>query len=476
MERSNRSYTYFGQTVSTCPECLKFVQAKLVHADGNVFFHKYCPEHGASRALVSEDYDYYINAQAYSKPGSIPLRFSSKIQDGCPHDCGLCPAHEQHCCHPIIEITDVCNLACPICMADNSSKGFIRSDIFSQIIDNLVAAEGTLENITLSGGEPTLHPEFWELITISDRPEITRVSLVTNGLTIAQDREFCRRLKKRNIYVVLQFDGFDDDIYQKLRGRPLLDVKKRALAHLDEFKIPTQLLYVAARHINEDHIGQVIRLILENDHILSLAIQPLALIGRGGGSFVHDPLDRLTIPGIIRAVENQTGGVLRKEDFFPLPCPNPQCVSLTYLLKLDDGGFVPFPRFADMKKYLHLLSQSATLGPSQETEDALREITDDLWSTAGEIPDSQRIIHALRRAALEMFPPGAANYRELVRASERQAKSIFIHHYMDRFNFDLARSIKCCHHYPRASGNIMPVCTFNLFHRSKENNTFDTKR
>ena len=175
---------------------------------------------------------------------------------------------------------------------------------------------------------------------------------------------------------------------------------------------------------------------------------------------------------MISALAEQTEGLLRKHDFIPLPCPNPECVSLTYLLCLDDGTYTPFPRFADMKKYLHLLSQSATIEPNLETEEALHAIISDLWSTAGEVPDSDRITKALRRAALKMFPRGKTSHREIIRASERQAKSIFIHHYMDSHNFDLSRVVKCCHHYPRADGRIMPMCAFNLFHRKKEENPF----
>ena len=51
------------------------------------------------------------------------------------------------------------------------------------------------------------------------------------------------------------------------------------------------------------------------------------------------------------------------------------------------------------------------------------------------------------------------------RIGERNAKSIFMHAYMDRHDFDLERLRKCCHHYPQIDGRIMPACGFNLFHR-----------
>jgi uncharacterized radical SAM superfamily Fe-S cluster-containing enzyme len=298
------------------------------------------------------------------------------------------------------------------------------------------------------------------------------VSVVTNGLRLIDDDTFCKKLADKNAYVILQWDGECDDAYGKLRGEPLAEKKAAILERLEAYDIPTQLIFVAARGINEDQIGRAVELLLEKDFILSLAIQPLAFSG-AAYDFPCDPTDRLTIEGVINAIDAQSG-VLRKDDFFPLPCPNPHCVSLTYLLRLDDGNYVPFPRFADMKKHLHLLSQSATLGPDAETEASIHDIVNDLWSTAGEIPDSDRITSALRRAVLEMFD-SSIKESERVRMSERQAKSIFIHHYMDRFNFDLSRITKCCHHYPKSGGRSMPMCSYNLFYRDVEGGEFDVE-
>ena len=219
------------------------------------------------------------------------------------------------------------------------------------------------------------------------------------------------------------------------------------------------------RGINEHQLGDALRLVLERDHILSLLIQPMASTGHGGAMFPTDPLDRLTIPGVIRALEDQSEGVVTREDFIPLPCSHPLCVSLTYLLKLNDGSYLPFPRFVDMRKHLDLFQQTATLEPNAKTEGALQGAIDDLWSSSGEYPDTEKVRSALRRALLEMFPTRKTSRQELIGVAERQAKTIFIHHYMDRHDFDLERLMKCCHHYPQIDGRIMPACGFNMFHR-----------
>jgi uncharacterized radical SAM superfamily Fe-S cluster-containing enzyme len=430
--RENRPYTFFKMTMSTCPECLKVISAQVVFQDNKVYFLKHCPQHGPSQALVSEDAEYYRNAFQYIAPGSKPLHFSTAIKEGCPTDCGLCPAHQQHTCLPIVEITDHCNLECPICIVNNQYSNHIDRLDFQGIIDLLIKTEGTLETITLSGGEPTSHPEFLELVDMATRPEIGRVSVVTNGIRLARSREFCERLKEKNVYVILQLDGFTDEIQKTIRGVPLMDVKYKALEHLAEFNIPTQIAYVPARGVNEHQLGDAVRMLMERDHVLSLLIQPLARTGHGGGMFPLDPMDRLTIPGVIKAIDEQTNGMVAREDFIPLPCSHPLCVSLTYLLKMDDGSYLPFPRFVDMKKHLDLFQQTATLEANAKTENALRDAITDLWSAAGEIPNSGKIIKAMRRALTEMFPGKKVARQELIRVAERQAKTIFIHHYMDR--------------------------------------------
>ncbi len=463
--REFRPYTFYKMTMSCCPECLKVIQAQVVFQDNKVFFLKHCPEHGQSTALVSEDADYYARAFSYSKPGSIPHHFSTAIKAGCPTDCGLCPAHQQHTCLPIVEITDFCNLECPVCIVNNQYSNHMSQEDFQGIIDLLLKAEGSLETITLSGGEPTSHPLFWEFVELATRPEIGRVSVVTNGIRIANSTEFCEQLKKHNVYVILQWDGFDDDVQTTIRGVPLMETKWKAMENLAAFQIATQIAFVPARGVNENQLGDAVRLLMEREHVISLLIQPLANTGRGGGVFPVDPMDRLTIPGVIKAIDEQTNGLVAREDFIPLPCSHPLCVSLTYLLNVGEGQFLPFPRFVDMSKHLDLFQQTATLEPNAQTENALLDVINDLWSAAGECPDCEKTVKALKRALLEMFPAESMTRQELIRVSERQAKSIFIHHYMDRHDFDVERLMKCCHHYPQIDGRIMPACGFNLFHR-----------
>lgn len=455
----------FKTTTSVCPTCLALVHADVVIRDEKVFFKKTCPTCGPSEALVSEDARYYVSAYGYARAGTEPLVFASKVEHGCPTDCGTCNDHEQHTCLPIVEVTDHCNLECPVCIVNNQYSNHLSLDDFRQIIDTLVRNEGQLESVALSGGEPTSHPQILDLVRIANRPEIGRVVVITNGLRLGRDRQFAQGLKDAGAYVALQFDGFTADTHEKIRGRDLVEDKAAALAMLEELQIPTQLIFVAARGANEHQIGRMVELFLSKEHFLSLNFQPVAFTGLGGGKYPHDPMDRLTIPGVIKAVEEQTAGRLKMSDFSPLPCSHPQCVSLTYLLKLNDGSYLPFGRFVDFKKHGSLLRSSATLGASPEIHETLQEVIYDVFARQDEIERGPEILAALRRSLDAMFPNRPVSPKEAVRIGEGQAKSIFLHHYMDRHDFDLERLRKCCHHYPQTDGRVMPACGFNMFHR-----------
>ena len=455
----------FKHTTSTCPGCLALVTAQVVIRGERVYFLKDCARCGPSEALVSEDARYYVGAYAFARAGTQPFQFRTAAEHGCPTDCGTCDDHEQHTCLPIVEVTDHCNLECPICIVDNRYANHMAPDTFARIVDGLIAAEGACESLALSGGEPTSHPQILDLLRIASRPEIGRVVLITNGIRLGRDRAFAQAIKDLGVYVGLQLDGFTADVHEKLRGKDLVKDKQAALDALAALDIPTQLIFVATRGVNDHQIGQVVDLFLSGPHFLSLNFQPVAYTGHGGGTFAHDPNDRLTIPGIIRRIEEQTAGKVRYTDFFPLPCSHPQCVSLTYLLRLDDGSSVPFARFVDFQKHATLLRSSATLPATPEVEDALTDVIHEVFAHSDQLERGDDILAALRRSLDEMFPARPLSSREAFRVSERQSKSIFLHHYMDRHDFDLERLRKCCHHYPQIDGRIMPACGFNMFHR-----------
>lgn len=458
-------------TKGLCPTCKRLIDGQRIIRDGKVYMRKQCPEHGQSEALISGDAEWFLKSLTYIKPGSVPLQHSTEVERGCPDDCGLCPDHEQHSCLPIIEVSNHCNLECPICIVENKNNYEMSLEELDRVLDGLVAKEGTLETVNFSGGEPTIHPQFLPMIDRAlARKEISRISISTHGLRMATDYAFCEELAKRGVYVNLQLDAAENNPLQVLRGGGNhWAARKKTLANLEKAGVRTTIVATVARGVNERFIGNCVRMLYENDFVLSLMFQPAAYTGFGGSTFdVHDPMDVLTIPDVVRCIEEQTNGLLKKSDFLPLPCSHPSCFGLTYLLKVDDG-YVPFPRFLDLERYLSVISNQGTIRPDEQFEDAIRETMDEMWTSAAQVPDNDKILKSLKRAIMLMYPEDhAVELTERLRIGEGLVKTIFIHAFMDVHTFEVDRIKKCCTHYAMPDGRLMPGCSYNNLYRGKD--------
>ena len=187
---------FHSQTTSLCETCLETVPAKVIIEDNCVYYLKRCRAHGVQKTLISDDLEYWRAQKLWLKPGDRPLTAQTRTEAGCPFDCGLCPDHEQHSCLAIIEINSACNLACPVCFADAADMhgGHRPLAEIERMLDALVASEGEPDLVQLSGGEPTLHPDFFAIMDAVKRRPIRHLMINTNGLRIAQEPAFVERL------------------------------------------------------------------------------------------------------------------------------------------------------------------------------------------------------------------------------------------------------------------------------------------
>ena len=188
--KRDADYVFYELTRSICPECRRVVDAHILLRDNKVYMRKRCPEHGIFEGLVYGDARAYTANARFNKPGTIPLGFSTEIRHGCPHDCGLCPDHQQHVCLGIIEVNSACNMECPLCFA-NAGAGFnLTLEEVEGMLDHLVETEGHPEVVQFSGGEPSIHPQIIEMIRAAKQRQIMYVMLNTNGKRIAEDDAF----------------------------------------------------------------------------------------------------------------------------------------------------------------------------------------------------------------------------------------------------------------------------------------------
>ena len=349
-----RDHTFLGTTQSLCPDCLVLVPAKIIVRRDRVYFRKHCPTHGVWEDYVCSDVSQYDRLE-YTVPGKMPL-FGVDPQRGCPWDCGLCTEHEQHTCVGVAEITSSCNLTCPMCYAHSGPGGKHWSyDECTAAIDRLVETEGRPEVLQLSGGEPTIHPQFLEVIDYACRQPIDVVMINTNGVRFAHDRPLVQALAqyRQRLEVYFQFDGFNDDINRRLRGEPLLEIKLKALENLASAGIRVTLVTTLQPHVNLDQVGRIVQFGLERPWITGVSLQPATYSGR----FVlpKELEQRVTFPDVIRALVEQTDGLFRTDDFMPLPCAHPNCHSLAYVYRSPQGP-VPLTRIIDARQNADLLA------------------------------------------------------------------------------------------------------------------------
>jgi uncharacterized radical SAM superfamily Fe-S cluster-containing enzyme len=189
--RVDREDVLLELTRSICPLCKRVTDAEVSAREGRVILRKRCPAHGEFEAHVYSDADAYVAHQRF-KPGTIPLALQTDTHDGCPLDCGICPAHKQHTCLGIIEVNSACNLDCPLCFADSGrhhpDQFSLTREQVARMLDAVVEAAGEPEVIQISGGEPTIHPEILEFVGMARERGIRIVMVNTNGIRLARPR------------------------------------------------------------------------------------------------------------------------------------------------------------------------------------------------------------------------------------------------------------------------------------------------
>ena len=451
----DRNYIYYEYTNSLCNDCEKVIPAKIVFKDNKVYINKHCPDHGEQLELLEHDIEYFKHKRDYDKAGTVTT-IQTEVKNGCPYDCGLCPNHDQHSCINLIEITNKCNMCCNTCYA-NSGKG-VDLDIstIEKMINFAVEAEnGRGEILQISGGEPTLHKDIIEIIKIA-RQKFQYVMLNTNGIKIAEDEDFVKELSqfKGKFEVYLQFDSFEDDAYNKIRGRSLKEIKKKAIENLNKYNIPITLVMTVERDINDSEIGKVISFGLDTKNVRGVNIQPVAFFGRNNGNV--DRKNRVTLTNVINLIEEQTKKMIVKEDFVPLPC-NVERVSLTYLYKTKDG-FIPITRGENIKGYLPYINNTFTF----KVEDALTNGKDVLF---GSCCNPLRFLKDFKKFVPKEFMNWDINKR-----SEYVSDNTFritITSFVDRYNFDIKSMQKECVHIVTEDLKRIPFSSYNMIYRER---------
>lgn len=321
-------------TRSLCPVCLSNLPARMMEReDGQIFLTRTCPEHGTCSVPVWRGKVDFHRWVQYAQPPAET--------DGlhCPEHCGICPEHQIGTCCILLEVTRRCNLHCRFCFADGGTQEADPSlqELKEAVLDIVRQCGQPL--LQLSGGEPTLRDDLPELVRFAREAGVSYVQLNTNGIRLAKDPAYARALKEAGLDIVfLQFDGTNDRIYEYLRGKPLLDIKTRAIEVCSDLQVGVTLVPTIVPGVNDQEPGRLVRFACERvPGVRGIHFQPVSYFGRYSDAPTAD--GRYTLDQLMADLGDQAG--IPVESFMPSRCDHPLCGFHANFLLTPDGGLKP---------------------------------------------------------------------------------------------------------------------------------------
>lgn len=490
-------------TKSLCPTCFKSLDAEVYEEDGKILIKKTCDEHGEFINTYWSDADLYNRVNAY-EPSIIQVENPNVGKaDNCPNNCGLCQDHNTSTVLGLIDVTNRCNLRCPVCFANAAYSGRLyepTQDEIRQMLKNLRNLKPVpTPAIQYAGGEPTVRKDIVELIKMAKEEGFTHVQMATNGLRIARKEGFAEELRDAGLNTVyMAFDGVTPEPYIASRGKDLLPQKLKAIENCRKAGLGMVLVPTLVGGVNDHQVGDIIKFAFDNrDIIYGVNFQPVSFAGRTPSDKVEE--QRVTIPDFVNLVSEQTLGHLQPDNFYPPSSVEPvsrfiglmeggvpsatlncsqHCGIATYVFieESDDPDepdkLVPITDFIDVDGFFELLEkysdkiEKGGFGIKQRT----------LAKAATEIP---KLINKknkpknldITKILLNVFTN--RSYDALGEFS-KDAMLISCMHFMDPFNFDTDRVKKCVIHYATPDGRIIPFCTMNSMYRESIEKEFST--
>ncbi|MGI6216202.1 MAG: radical SAM protein [Coriobacteriales bacterium] len=411
-----------GTTEALCPECLAVLEASIYSDEqGSVWMGRTCPEHGEFHTFIWPDADHYKWMRSLAFPKNPPS-VTRPVDKPCPTDCGICARHQRKPTLVEIEVTQSCNLRCPVCfMSAEADPYAVTLEQIDSMYDAIAEQAGTQTGVQLTGGEPTTRRDLPQIIKMGRDKGFWGIEVNTNGVVISRDLDYLRQLVDAGCTgIYMQFDGVTSDVYEEIRGLDLLQVKLDAIENCRVAGIQVVLAMTIVSGINDDQIGKVIDFALDNnDTVLGVALQPAFTSGR----FEANRVKPLTMGDVIFDLEDQTNGLIKVSDIWPLGCSNPFCDTGTYLVMTLENGkrvYTPCTRDLTREQYLDLYDKDS---------------------------------------------PQGSVFWDIVQKSGIEAAgglSVIIMNYMDAATCDLQRMKECSMFDTMKDGRLIPFCAYQL--------------
>ncbi len=429
-------------TTSVCPVCLRRISAQRLMEGNEVFLEKTCPDHGTFKTIVWRGLPDYAS-WAREKIPNHPRHPLTSTQEGCPFDCGFCGNHRQEPCCVLLEVTQRCDLGCPVCFASSGKNDSLDPDlnIVAMWYRRMLDAGGPF-NIQLSGGEPTLRDDLPQIIHMGKEMGFTYFQVNTNGLRLSKDIDYLKELKAAGLNVVyLQFDGTESQIYQTIRGRDILTQKVKVIDNCQKLRIGVVLVPTIVPGVNDHNMGNIIRFALERYPIVrGIHFQPVSYFGR----YPQPPENnsRITLPELLQGMQTQTEGLVKLEDFHPKGSENSYCSFTSSFLIQPDGSLksIRTRESCDCKQPLD----------AREYVKRSRDFVARHW-TYHEPPKK-----------IESSSLSLGGWDALLDRAQNHYFSISGMAFQDAWTLDLELLQDCCIAVAAPDGRLVPFCSYNL--------------
>jgi hypothetical protein len=474
-------------TQSVCPECLQLIEARLFEENGAVYMQKSCARHGEFRDKIYSDVKLYLKMEEFEFGDNRGLE-NPQIPDAtrCPEDCGLCSLHTSHTVLSNLDLTNRCNLTCPVCFANANTAGYLYEPSFEQVRGMLktLREQRPVPNrvIQFSGGEPTIYPRFHDVLRTATEMGFTHIQCATNGIEFS-DPEFARKCREAGLHTLyLQFDGVSDEVYLRMRGQRLLEKKLACIENCRQAGLKIIFVPTIVRGVNDHQIGDMIRLAIDNvDCVSGFSFQPVCFTGRINRRELESK--RFTQSDLAHAVADQTGLTDKYEDWFPLSCISPFSKLLSNLQNYQRPNLTSHPHCA-MGTYLYVHPATKTAIPITRFFDMpamLRDI--DLLARQAQGARFKMFTkintwQKLRRHFKRQFAPPGLTFERFLQTLQGMTdheygrgngdgtftyKTLLVAgmHFMDSYNYDFARVKRCVIHYAAPNGLVYPFCIYN---------------
>ena len=466
------------KTRSLCPTCCSAVDAEVVEEEGKIWLNSTCPQHGNFHNLYWSDATLYHRFEQYNAVGSgISNPQNLAPPENCPSSCGLCSNHHSQTLLANIDLTNRCNLDCDFCFANARACGFIYEPEFDEIVGMLQLLRDQkpvpVPAVQFSGGEPTMREDLPDIIKRAKEMGFPQVQIASNGVRIANEPGFAQKLKDAGLSTVyLHFDGVTP------ATNPFLKIHERAIENLRNVRLGVVLVPTIIHGKNDNEVGDIIRFAVKNIAVIrGVNFQPIAFTGAANDDDVRK--FRVTIPDLLDGIEKQLNGVLKKDDFYPVPCVLPfsdlveaytgkpqvrftahqHCGAATYVFVQNDGSIIPINRMVDVDSFFESIEQMAEKlkkGGTINKYTALLEGVKNMHDSVkkGEQGKTAEFWKIIGKTLI------GQNF-EALREFHWNALFIGTMHFMDRYNYDLERVQRCCIHYATPDGKLIPFCTYN---------------